>query len=118
ALDLLTAPAVVRAFDLAAEPVVERDAYGRNAVGQACLLARRLAEAGVPMISVHYCRRPPGWDTHNRHFDAMKDSLCPTLDRAFTALVTDLDGRGLLDSTLVWVNAEFGRTPRVNSGAG
>jgi hypothetical protein len=118
ALDLLTAPAVVRAFDLAAEPAALRDGYGRNSVGQSCLLARRLAEAGVPMISVHYCRRPPGWDTHSRHFDSMKESLCPTLDRAFTALVSDLEGRGLLDSTLVWVNSEFGRTPRVNNGAG
>jgi Protein of unknown function (DUF1501) len=118
ALDLLTAPAVVRAFDLAAEPADARDAYGRNSVGQSCLLARRLAEAGVPMISVHYCRRPPGWDTHGAHFTSMKGSLCPTLDRAFAALVTDLDRRGRLDSTLVWVNSEFGRTPRVNSNAG
>jgi hypothetical protein len=118
ALDLLTAPAVVRAFDLASEPPARRDDYGRNPVGQSCLLARRLAEAGVPMISVHYCRRPPGWDTHGKHFEAMKDSLCPTLDRAFVALLTDLDRRGLLDSTLVWINSEFGRTPRVNTGAG
>jgi uncharacterized protein (DUF1501 family) len=118
ALDMLTAPAVVRAFDLASERAPLRDAYGRNSVGQACLLARRLAEAGVPLVSVHYCRRPPGWDTHGRHFEAMRESLCPTLDRAFSALVTDLDGRGLLDSTLVWVNSEFGRTPRVNTGAG
>jgi hypothetical protein len=118
ALELLTAPAVARAFDLAAEPAAVRDAYGRNSVGQSCLLARRLAEAGVPMISVHYCRRPPGWDTHGRHFTAMKESLCPTLDRAFAALVTDLDRRSLLGSTLVWVNSEFGRTPRVNRGAG
>jgi Protein of unknown function (DUF1501) len=118
ALDLLTAPRVARAFELAAEPDAVRDTYGRNSVGQSCLLARRLVEAGVPMISVHYCRRPPGWDTHGGHFAAMKESLCPTLDRAFAALVTDLDRRGLLGSTLVWVNAEFGRTPRVNRGAG
>jgi hypothetical protein len=118
ALDLLTTPGVARAFDLAGEPAAVRDTYGRNTFGQSCLLARRLAEAGVPMISVHYCRRPPGWDTHGRHFTAMKDSLCPTLDRAFAALVTDLDHRGLLDSTLVWVNAEFGRTPRINRAAG
>ena len=118
ALDLLTAPQVARAFDLAGEPRVVRDTYGRNAVGQACLLARRLAEAGVPMINVHYCRRPPGWDTHGRHFAAMKESLCPTLDTAFAALLTDLDHRGLLGSTLVWINSEFGRTPRINNGAG
>jgi hypothetical protein len=118
ALDLLTAPAVARAFDLASEPPSVRDAYGRNSVGQSCLLARRLAEAGVPLISVHYCRRPPGWDTHGRHFPAMRDDLCPTLDRAFSALVTDIDQSGLLGSTLVWVNSEFGRTPRVNSAGG
>ena len=85
---------------------------------QSCLLARRLAEAGVPMVSVHYCRRPPGWDTHGGHFEAMKGSLGPTLDRAFAALVTDLDRRGLLGSTLVWVNSVFGRTPLVNAAAG
>ncbi len=118
ALDLLTTPAMARAFDLATERAADRDAYGRNSFGQACLLARRLAEAGVPMLSVHYCRRPPGWDTHGRHFPAMKDGLCPTLDRALTALMTDLDRRGLLESTLVWVNSEFGRTPQVNRSGG
>jgi hypothetical protein len=118
ALDLLAAPAVLRAFDLGRERSEARDAYGRNSFGQSCLLARRLAEAGVPMISVHYCRRPPGWDTHGRHFPCMKDELCPTLDRAFTALVIDLDRRGLLDSTLVWINSEFGRTPKVNRAGG
>ncbi len=118
ALDLLTSSSVARAFDLAAETAESRDAYGRNSVGQSCLLARRLVQAGVPMISVHYCRTPPGWDTHGRHFTSMKDSLCPTLDTAFAALVTDLDRCGQLDTTLVWVNCEFGRTPRVNAGAG
>lgn len=119
ALDLLTSPAAVRAFDLASEPAALREAYGRNNVGQSCLLARRLAEVGVPMISVHYCRTPTGsWDTHGKHFDQMKASLCPTLDRAFSALVEDLDQRGLLDSTLVWINSEFGRTPRINSNVG
>jgi hypothetical protein len=118
ALDLLTSPSAVRAFDLAAEPMSVRDAYGRNSVGQACLLARRLAEAGVPLISIHYCRRPPGWDTHGRHFRTMKETLCPTLDRAFSALVDDLERSGMLDSTLVWVNSEFGRTPQVNKNAG
>src|SRR5262249_7886322 len=118
ALDLLTAPLVARAFNLAAEPAAVRDAYGRNSVGQSCLLARRLAEAGVPMISLHYCRRPPGWDTHGPHFPARGDRRCPTLDSALPALVPPLDRHGLLSSTLVWVNAEFGRTPRVNSSAG
>ena len=87
--------------------------------GQCCLLARRLAEAGVPMINVHYCHTPDGsWDTHSKHFSQMKQSLCPTFDQAFAALVADLDQRGLLGQTLVLANAEFGRTPKINSSAG
>src|SRR5439155_9273603 len=69
--------------------------------------------------NVHYCRLPDeSWDTHYDHFSRMKDSLCPTFDQAFTALVTDLDERGLLDQTLVLATAEFGRTPKVNRKAG
>ncbi len=119
ALNLLTSPAVGKAFQLAAEPAAVRDQYGRTQFGQCCLLARRLAEAGVPIINVHYCRTPTGsWDTHGRHFRQMKDSLCPTFDRAFASLVADLDQRGLLQQTLVLATAEFGRTPKVNSGGG
>jgi hypothetical protein len=119
AFGLLTSPATSKAFELAAEPASLRDRYGRTQFGQCCLLARRLAEAGVPMINVHYCHTPTGsWDTHSRHFSQMKQSLAPTLDQAFATLVTDLDERGLLDETLVLVNAEFGRTPRINSSAG
>ncbi len=119
ALDLMTSATTAKAFDLAAEPAALRDLYGRDHFGQCCLLARRLAEAGVPLINVHYCRTPVGsWDTHGKHFSQMKESLCPTFDRAFAALVDDLDGRGLLDTTLVAALAEFGRTPKVNSGAG
>jgi uncharacterized protein (DUF1501 family) len=119
ALNLLTSPATARAFDLAAEPAALRARYGRTQFGQCCLLARRLAEAGVPLINVHYCRTPDGsWDTHGRHFSQMKNSLCPTFDRAFAALVTDLDQRGLLDQTLVLATAEFGRTPKINASGG
>ncbi|HYH67960.1 MAG TPA: DUF1501 domain-containing protein [Urbifossiella sp.] len=119
AFDLVGAPETRRAFDLAGEPAAVRDRYGRTPFGQCCLLARRLAEAGVPVVNVHYCRTPTGsWDTHARHFAQMKESLCPTFDRAFAALVADLDERGLLGRTLVVANAEFGRTPRVNSSAG
>jgi hypothetical protein len=119
AFDLVCSPETRKAFDLAGEPVAVRDRYGRTQFGQSCLLARRLAEAGVPMINVHYCRTPTGsWDTHGQHFTQMKQSLCPTFDRAFAALVADLDARGLLDQTLVVVNAEFGRTPKVNGAAG
>jgi uncharacterized protein (DUF1501 family) len=119
ALSLLSSPATGKAFDLAAEPAAVRERYGRTQFGQCCLLARRLAEAGVPMINVHYCHTPAGsWDTHGKHFSQMKQSLCPTFDRAFAALVADLDERGLLGQTLVLANAEFGRTPKVNRGGG
>jgi Protein of unknown function (DUF1501) len=119
AFDLVTSPHTRRAFDLAGESVAVRDKYGRTQFGQCCLLARRLAEAGVPIINVHFCRTPTGsWDTHSKHFTQMKESLCPIFDQAFAALVTDLDERGLLGRTLVVANAEFGRTPKVNSAAG
>jgi hypothetical protein len=119
AFGLLASSATARAFNLAAEPAPVRERYGRTQFGQGCLLARRLAEAGVPMINVHYCQTPEGsWDTHSKHFTQMKESLCPTFDRAFASLVEDLDDRGLLGQTLVLANAEFGRTPQVNRAAG
>jgi hypothetical protein len=119
AFDLVSSPETRNAFDLAREPAAVRDKYGRTQFGQCCLLARRLAEASVPVINVHYCRTPSGsWDTHSQHFTQMKESLCPTFDQAFAALLTDLDERGLLETTLVVANAEFGRTPRVNNSAG
>jgi hypothetical protein len=119
ALGLLSSAQTAKAFDLASEPAALRDQYGRTQFGQCCLLARRLAEAGVPLINVSYCHTPEGsWDTHGRHFSQMRDSLCPTFDRAFTALIEDLDQRGLLGQTLVLATSEFGRTPRVNSSAG
>jgi hypothetical protein len=119
ALNLLTSSAIAQAFRLSAEPASLRDRYGRTQFGQCCLLARRLAEAGVPLINVHFCHTPEGsWDTHSRHFRQMRDWLCPTFDRAFAALVADLDQRGLLEQTLVLATAEFGRTPRVNGSGG
>src|SRR5213079_702024 len=119
AFNLLSSAATARAFDLAAEPTTVRERYGQTQFGQCCLLARRLAEAGVPIINVHYCQTPSGsWDTHGQHFSQMKNSLCPTFDQAFSALVDDLDQRGTLSRTLVLATAEFGRTPRVNGSAG
>jgi uncharacterized protein (DUF1501 family) len=119
ALNLLGSTATARAFDLASEAPSLRDRYGRTQFGQCCLLARRLAEAGVPMINVHFCQTPVGsWDTHSQHFRQMKDYLCPIFDRAFAALVSDLDQRGLLGQTLVLATAEFGRTPQVNRSSG
>ena len=119
AFSLLSSERTRRAFDLASEPDSVRARYGKTEFGQRCLLARRLAEAGVPMINVSYCHTPKGsWDTHSRNFRQMKESLAPTLDTAFSALVNDLDERGLLDETLVMINAEFGRTPKINKNNG
>jgi hypothetical protein len=119
AYDLLTSTAARRAFDLAAEPDAVRRQYPRSQVGQACLLARRLVEAGVPFVNVHWCKTPKGsWDTHGNNFKAMRESLGPTLDQSLSALVLDLERRGRLDDVLVVVMAEFGRTPKINSNAG
>lgn len=119
AFNLLASSETRTAFDLAAEPPALRDRYGKTEFGQRCLLARRLVESGVPLVNVSYCHTPSGsWDTHSQNFRRMKESLAPTLDTAFRALVDDLDDRGLLDDTLVVINAEFGRTPKINKNAG
>jgi uncharacterized protein (DUF1501 family) len=119
AFSLLASDRTRQAFDLTREPAKLRHAYGRTEFGQRCLLARRLAEAGVPMINVSYCHTPQGsWDTHSQNFKQMKESLAPTFDTAFAALVEDLAERGMLDETLVLVNAEFGRTPAINKSSG
>lgn len=95
-------------FDLGLEKDEIRDLYGRNTFGQSCLMARRLVEKGVPYITINY----QGWDTHKQHFQIMNRKL-PELDRGLAALLADLDGRGLLESTVVWCTGEFGRTPKV-----
>ena len=119
AVNLLASAKTRQAFDLAREPEKLRQRYGKTEFGQRCLLARRLAEAGVPLVNVSYCHTPSGsWDTHGQNFKKMKDSLGPDLDTALTALVGDLQARGMLSDTLVVVNAEFGRTPKINSNAG
>jgi hypothetical protein len=101
------------AFDIKAEPAAIRDEYGRNQAGQRMLLARRLVEAGVRFVTLSY----GGWDMHQRIRDGITNTV-PAFDQALTALVTDLERRGLLESTLVMVSSEFGRTPRVNKDAG
>jgi hypothetical protein len=101
------------AFDLKQEPDKLRDEYGRNAAGQRMLLARRLAESGVRFVSLTY----GGWDHHDNIRNGISNQL-PAFDQAFAALIRDLDHRGMLDSTLVLVTTEFGRTPKVNSNAG
>lgn len=95
-------------FNLANEPDSVRQRYGKTRIGQSCLVARRLVEAGVPFVNV----RTTGWDTHKKHFQYM-DSMLPNLDKALSALIADLDQRGLLDSTIVLCGGEFGRTPKV-----
>jgi hypothetical protein len=119
AYDLLTSSAAQAAFRIDDETPRTRDAYGRTSLGQSCLLARRLVEAGVPFITVNdRSAGPIGWDTHQQNFATIRDRLAPPLDQSVTALVADLDARGLLERTLVVVMGEFGRTPRVNGSAG
>lgn len=112
--DLITSPAARKAFDIHAEPESLRKRYGYSTLGQCALLSRRLVEAGCRFIGVDN----PGWDTHFDCFPSLKDDLVPQADRAFSALVTDLEERGMLDSTLVIMMGEMGRTPRVNKNAG
>ena len=95
-------------FNLNNEPDSVRQRYGKSRLGQSCLVARRLVEAGVPFVNV----RMTGWDTHKKHFQKM-NSMLPQLDKALSALLADLDERGLLDSTIVLCGGEFGRTPKV-----
>jgi uncharacterized protein (DUF1501 family) len=111
---LLTSPAAKRAFDLGQEPGHVRDMYGRNQLGQSCLLARRLIEAGVHFVTV----TDGGWDTHTNNFRSLKDRLLPRLDCGYSALLQDLHSRGMLDNTLVVWFGDFGRTPKVNPSAG
>ena len=97
-----------KVFDLAQEPAETRDEYGRTEIGQSLLAARRLVEYGVPYVTVN----SPGWDSHKRHFETMKRRSGET-DKAVAALLRDLAARKLLDSTVVWMSGEFGRTPKV-----
>ncbi|QNN24229.1 DUF1501 domain-containing protein [Planctomycetales bacterium ZRK34] len=100
-------------FDLGKESQAMRSSYGMNNFGQGCLLARRLIEKDVRFVEVSY----GGWDTHTDNFDAM-DNKVPVLDQALAALISDLSSRGLLDSTLIVLASEFGRTPRINGNMG
>jgi len=97
-----------KVFDLSQEKNELRDRYGRTKFGQSCLVARRLVERGVPYITINYA----GWDTHKQHFQTMSRKL-PELDKALATLLQDLSDRGLLESTIVWLGGEFGRTPKV-----
>ena len=110
----------LKTFSLDDEPAQIRDRYGRHRFGQSMLLARRLAEAGVPMISIHFNEMTvcDGWDTHSKNFEACREELLPMVDQSLSALLQDLDERGKLDDTMVLCLGEFGRTPRINRNAG
>ena len=114
AFDLMTSPQAKRAFDLGAEPDKLRDEYGRNTLGQSCLMARRLVEAGVRCVTIDHSN----WDTHDGNFSTLKNQLLPKFDAAISALFRDLADRGMLQKTLVILSGEFGRTPRINKNAG
>lgn len=113
AYSMISSPQAREAFNIDAEPEPIRDQYGRNQAGQRMLMARRLVEAGVRFVSLTY----GGWDHHRNVKDAMLKQA-PSLDQAFAALVTDLEQRGMLDSTLVVISSEFGRTPKINKDSG
>lgn len=114
AVELVTSPAARRAFNLQFESASTRERYGYSSIGQSALLARRLVEAGCRFIGIDH----GSWDTHSDNFSSHEKALVPPTDLAFSALVSDLDERGLLDETLVVMMGEMGRTPRINKDAG
>jgi len=126
AFSLLTSNAARRFFDVDEEPVELRAQYGRFRFGQCCLMARRLVEAGVPFVQVNWSSHVEpledggdgGWDMHDRHYPQFQDRHAWMLDQALTALLADLESRGLLESTVVLAVGEFGRTPKINPKAG
>jgi hypothetical protein len=123
AFDLISSKAARRAFTLDDEPDAVRDRYGRHVFGQSVLLARRMVEAGVRLVQVNWVRHDngkggQGYDSHRDHLNWARTELLPPTDAAFSALIEDLDARGLLDETLVIMMGEFGRTPRFNDAGG
>src|SRR5262249_37536845 len=112
-------PATRDAFRIDREPARVRDRYGRNIYGQSLLLARRLIEAGTRLACISWAPDANAtWDTHGQNFVKLKVALLPQLDAAVASLLDDLEQRGRLDSTLVVVMGEFGRSPKVNAAAG
>jgi hypothetical protein len=125
AFDLLRSTQARRAFDLAQEPAAVRDRFGWHKFGQSVLLARRLVEAGVSLVQINWPRErgdmnsnSPVWDTHSNNTPRLRDALMPPMDQAYTALLEDLEERGMFDDTLVLWMGEFGRTPRINGSGG
>lgn len=125
AYQLIMQPEARTVFDLTRESQKTRDRYGATTFGQSCLLGRRLVEAEVPYIQINWseyveCMTPQcdfGWDTHIYNFELLQDRHCPIFDRALSAFFDDLNERGLLETTLVAVMGEFGRTPRISNRA-
>ncbi|MDA0832372.1 MAG: DUF1501 domain-containing protein [Planctomycetota bacterium] len=122
AFRLLSSAKATVAFDVAREPVELRQRYGETVNGMSLLVARRLVEAEIPFVTVFWmenekisskCKSAGGWDTHGNNFNCLKDYLLPEFDRAFSALIEDLDNRGMLDDTLLLVTSEMGRTPKI-----
>jgi hypothetical protein len=112
AFSVLTSGRVAQAFEMDREPVAVRERYGRHAFGQSLLLARRLVQAGVPVVQANM-GRVQNWDTHGDNFRRLKNQLLPPLDQGVAALLDDLETTGLLDETLVVLLGEFGRTPKI-----
>ena len=121
ACSLLLSGKIHEALDYTREPTRRRETYGMTLFGQSCLAARRLIEAGSKFVTVFwdaYGLNAGSWDTHTNHFRRLKEFLLPVFDQAFSALVLDLEQRGLLDETLVLVLSEHGRTPKIDNVAG
>ncbi len=117
AYELLSSTATRDAFDLGKEPDKVRHRYGPTPFAQNCLLARRLAEAGVPMVTL-YSFGNRDWDTHSANGKTLKDTLLPPTDQGLSSLLDDLECRGMLDETLVVWMGDMGRTPRINRDGG
>jgi hypothetical protein len=126
AFSMLTSPEALKAFDVSTEPAKWKERYGLTRFGQSCLLGRRLVEHGVPFVQVNWSDHVEaeedsgdgGWDHHYRNFQIMQDRHAPWLDQAVSALIEDLQARGLLATTLVIAMGEFGRSPKINDKAG
>jgi hypothetical protein len=116
ALDILRSSRTRDALELGREEAAVRTRYGQTPFGQGCLAARRLIEAGVRFVTVS--TGGPSWDTHGQNFSSLRTQLLPALDQTLSALIQDLDDRGMLDNTIVYCAGEFGRTPRINKNAG
>jgi uncharacterized protein (DUF1501 family) len=114
AYSLMTSKEAKQAFDISREDERTREEYGMTSLGQCCLMGRRLVEAGCRFVSIENGH----WDTHRQNTMSLRDLLVPPLDRGLAALLTDLERRGMLDTTLVVVATEFGRSPRINQMAG